>query len=169
MKAWLSLFAALAIAGLQPVSAQAGSIPAGDDIIIIGTFDSPQLEGNIVNDPAVGQLTFMNNTNSAVFAINNSSSTTVDTDLFQQTGSTLKWGTNTPDDFSLLTFRGKKIGAPANLTQDFVAGTFEFKNGTSTLDSLIFGATLKFAAHDLTTPQFQMLISGSSWCTSITR
>ena len=62
-------FAALAIAGLQPVSAQAGSIPAGDDIIIIGTFDSPQLEGNIVNDPAVGQLTFMNNTNSAVFAI----------------------------------------------------------------------------------------------------
>jgi hypothetical protein len=154
MKTWLTLFAALAISGLQPVSAQAVAIPAGDDIIIIGTFASAQLRGNIVNDPAVGQLAFRDNTNSAVFAINNPTNPDFSLDAlgFQQNGSSIQWGTNTPDAFSLLTFLGKKISAPANLTQDFVAGKFKLENGTSTLDSIIFGATLKFAAHDLTNP-----------------
>jgi hypothetical protein len=33
-----------------------------------------------------------------------------------------------------------------------VAGKFQYNNGTSTLASEIFGATFKFAAHDLTNP-----------------
>jgi hypothetical protein len=41
---------------------------------------------------------------------------------------------------------------PADLTQDIVAGHFKFRNGTSTVDSIIFGGTLKLAAHDLTNP-----------------
>ena len=63
--------------------------------------------------------------------------------------SVLVWGASSgnsgPDTFSDLIFFGGVI--PADLTQSFQLGTITFANGTSDLNSLIFGATLSFYAN----------------------
>jgi hypothetical protein len=114
---------------------------------ILGIFSSPALIGSIANDPALGQSTVLDNTNTAVYSINNSTDPTLGgTPLQQLTGSALNWGVLTgssgPSTFSTLTFFGRQI--PANINTPFQLGTITFSNGTSDLNSLIFGATLSF-------------------------
>jgi len=113
---------------------------------ILGVFSNPVLMGNIANSPSLGQLSFYDNTNTAVVVTNNSTDPALaGTPPLQATGSALVWGASavgTPPTFSVLTFFGAPI--PADINTPFKAGTFTFLNGTSDLTSLIFGATLSF-------------------------
>src|SRR5689334_9482185 len=104
---------------------------------IIGVFSDPVFAGNLLNFPTAGQITFGDVSNFAppsTFILNS--------------GSTLQWGTQTigqppaPGGFSSLTFTGGTL--PANPTTPFQVGTISFTNGSSALNSLIFGATLSF-------------------------
>jgi len=159
MKTWLSFFAALAIAGFGLDRAQAGTVTAGDTII--GIFSSPVLSGYLLNDPAVGQTTFMDNTGTAVSSIANSADPTLvaGPPPIQATGSVLQWGTDNPggapsaQGVSQLTFSGAPI-PNTPLSQTFLAGVIKFLNGTSTLDSLIFGATLSFYDNSVSQANF---------------
>lgn len=102
---------------------------------IIGIFSNPILAGQLVNDPAVGTSVAADNTGTAVYSINSANS-----------GSSLTWG-NDPGTtgfttYSELQFFGNQI--PSNSHSSFSVGTITFNNGTSSLTSIIFGATLSF-------------------------
>lgn len=126
---------------------QAGTLtPNGT---IIGIFDPNSIitNGNVLNDPALGQITYLDNSGTAVSTINNSTDPTLagSAPPLQSTGSSLIWGTNSPpgsDTFSELDFFGAQI--PANVNQPFLVGRITYLNGTSALNSLIFGATISF-------------------------
>ena len=135
---------------------------------VIGVFDPSSIVqyGNVLNNPNVGDLAFTNNTGTAVWSIANSSDPTL-SGGFQATGSTLTWGTNSPagpDTYSSLTFQGGQI--PADPTQPFAAGKITFLNGTSSLNSLIFGATIDFYKNTVSASSFlgadQIIISTTS-------
>ena len=106
-----------------------GGIPANAIVVtpLYGVFSDPITSGNILNDPTVGQQSFLNNSATAYDPITNS-------------GSTLTWGTNSAS--STLTFTGNTI--PTNPNTPFKLGTLDFTNGTSALNTMIFGATLTF-------------------------
>jgi hypothetical protein len=81
----------------------------------------------------------------------------------------LTWGIGTSptppaDQFSQVTFQGNTI--PANPSVPFTAGTITFLNGTSSLNSLIFGATIDFYNNSVSPANFlgadQMIISTTS-------
>jgi len=118
---------------------------------IEGIWANPVLSGTII-DPVTHVLTGFNNTGTYVASMTNGVA-----------GSTIQWGTyntagitnppHVPDTAgcavlaptpcqSVVTFVGNTI--PADPTVPFTIGTFTFTNGTSNLDSLIFGATLTF-------------------------
>ena len=110
-----------------PIAVFAGEAGPGT---FVGTFSAPVLTGNIINPD--GSLTFFDNSASAP-------------PFFTGFGSNhIVWGTNAqtnPPPFSFLTFTGLPFGVePVNTP--FTVGQIEFGNGTSRLDSLIFGATL---------------------------
>jgi hypothetical protein len=133
----------LSLCALLTATCFAPTLPAD---IVIGVFGNPVLAGNVANDPAAGQLTYIDNSSTAVYSINNSTSTTlVGNPPLQSTGSALTWGADSPEtnqSYSVLTFFGAPI--PADTTSPFKVGTVTFQNGTSLLNTLIFGAQLSF-------------------------
>jgi hypothetical protein len=102
--------------------------------ILTAVFSDPVLSGNVVNDPAAGDVTFTDNSATATYSIINS-------------GSTLQWGTgpdlNIPagEQFSQLSFAGTPVTLGPGVQQ---IGTISYLNGTSDLGSVIFGATISF-------------------------
>lgn len=126
------------------VNAQAGGLTP--DGTIIGVFGGVVTEGIVTHDPTLTQNQFLDNSGSAVYAIVNSTDPTLTGPGGVQTaGSALAWGANPPGGagtFSQLTFNGGEV--PTDIHQSFNAGTITFLNGTSSLDTLIFGATISF-------------------------
>ncbi|HEX4272804.1 MAG TPA: choice-of-anchor K domain-containing protein [Rhizomicrobium sp.] len=126
----------MAVAGAMAIAAPAAHATVAANGWIVGTFTDPVLNGNVINYPAVGQGTlFGNSATAAVSGVGTNQ---------------LIWGTNpdgvpqTGDNSSSLTFGG--FGAPilGPTGTNEVVGVLGFANGTSALDSLIFGATLNF-------------------------
>jgi hypothetical protein len=134
----------LAVATLSSGSIWAAGIsPLGT---IVGIFSNPVLQGNILHDPALGQVTFANNAGTDVVGIHNSTDQTlIGNPPEQLNGSSLTWGSFAAQPnigFSILTFFGGQV--PVNFNQQFQVGTFTYLNGTSDLNTLIFGATISF-------------------------
>lgn len=123
-------------------SGQASTLYSGS---ISGNFANPVLSGNIINVDR--SLSFLDNTSTAVF-------TGVGTNTFT-------WGTFPPGPvppFSRFVFTGNTItNQPANTP--FALGTFRFLNGTSALNSLVFGVTLNlsFSGNAAVTPDVSKL------------
>ena len=108
-----------------PLTVFAGAAGPGT---FAGTFSAPVLTGNVINPD--GSRTFFDNSASAFFTGFGSNH--------------IVWGTNTQTDpapFSFLTFTGTPFGVEP-VDTPFTVGQIEFGNGTSLLQSLIFGATL---------------------------
>jgi hypothetical protein len=110
---------------------------------IVGVFSNPIVQGNVLNDPTVGTLTSFDNTGTALVGVNSANAGC-------SGSNTLCWGSDPgsglplSQQYSELTFTGANVTGP-NQT----LGTINFLNGTSALNSLIFGATLTF--YDATT------------------
>jgi hypothetical protein len=112
------------------------AVKAADADTIEGFWSNPILSGTTI-DPTTGKLSYQNNTTTAVSSVGNSPG-----------GSFIQWGIYTPNCgaiaptpcFSMLRFTGNAL--PANPAFPFTLGTMYFSNGTSDLNSLIFGATL---------------------------
>jgi hypothetical protein len=102
----------------------------------------------VIHDPTISSPPlFFDNSSTATYSIDNSADTTLTGAGIQATGSKLQWGVSTSgiapeDSFSELIFFGGQV--PANIHDPFQAGVVTFLNGTSDLDSLIFGADLSF-------------------------
>jgi hypothetical protein len=127
---------ALSVLALAAPS-QAG--PIGGETIL-GEFSNPVLQGSVL-DPIPPDTGVYDNTSTAFDEIFNSTNGAVGgTPPSQQFGSVLIWGEN-PGASSLLFF-GHPV--PADPTTPFDLGTLVFFNGTSALNSLIFGATITF-------------------------
>jgi len=124
--------------------AQAGGL-TGDQIV--ATFSNPVLAGTIANDPVAGSNTYLDNTSTAAYNINNGTSS-----------SNMNWGTyaeSNPGDFltdSVLVFVGSTI--PSTPSSAFNIGSLTFLNGTSDLNTLIFGVTMNFYAGSVSTASF---------------
>jgi hypothetical protein len=120
---------------------QGGSAAQADEIV--GVFSNPIVQGNVLNDPTVGALTPLDNTGTALVGVNSANAGC-------SGSNTLCWGSDPgsglplSQQYSELTFTGANVTGP-NQT----IGTINFLNGTSALNSLIFGATLTF--YDATT------------------
>jgi hypothetical protein len=121
-----SLFLGAVVFSLAPL-ALAGTI--------VTTFSNPVLAGSIANLPGAGQTTYMDDTATAVYSIDNGS-----------TASSLRWGSfsagETTQEFSELTLVGGSI--PSDVSTPFKLGTLVYTNGTSDIGTVIFGATLNF-------------------------
>jgi len=119
---------------------------------IIATFSNPVLAGTIANDPVSGSSTYLDNTSTAVYNINN------DIGSPGSASSNMNWGTYSeanPTGFlpeSLLVFVGSTI--PASPSTPFNIGSLTFLNGTSDLSTLIFGATINFYAGSVSAPDY---------------
>ena len=143
------VFLAMATAGVQ--SATAGTI-TGEQII--ATFGGIVVAGSVANDPVAGQNTYLNNTGTAVFNIHND---VVGNNNFAT--SDFNWGTFSspnPNGFlplSLIVFAGSVIPSTHDTTA-FNIGSLTFLNGTSDLNTLIFGATMSFYAGSVSTANF---------------
>lgn len=112
---------------------------------IIGIFGNVVTAGYVLHDPNVNTLTFLDNGGTAFSSITNSTNPALGgTPPLQSTGSSLVWGDNNGGTGapSILNFFGAPI--PANITQPFQLGRITYSNGTSSLASLIFGATISF-------------------------
>jgi hypothetical protein len=123
------------------VSLECGTLLKGDTIT--GVFSNPVLAGSILNTPSVGQTTYFDNSNSAVFG------TATPGGASCAPSNVLCWGT-APDlmipasqQYSQLVFTGSTAfnGLSA---QNQLVGTISYLNGTSDIGSEIFGATLSF-------------------------
>jgi hypothetical protein len=133
-------------------SAMADGVPGNT---IIGVFGGVTTDGYVLNNPSLGQTTFFSNGGTASYSIVNSTNpATGGTPPLQSTGSALIWGDNNGGSGqpSTLDFFGAPI--PANLTQNFLLGRLTFGNGTSTLTSLIFGATISFYSGSVSAQNF---------------
>jgi hypothetical protein len=112
------------------------AVPAWADIApgdqIVAEFSNVVLSGNVANDPAIGDLTYMNNSGTAVYNISNN--------VF--TNNELTWG-STPGGSTVI-FYGTGEPVPTDQSTPFLIGSLLFVNGESALDTLIFGATLTF-------------------------
>jgi hypothetical protein len=112
---------------------------------IIGTFSDPIYAGTVANGGG-----YYDNSVSAP------SSTSATTNLLQ-------WGTNTSvplfgTNYSSLTFTGAPVPF-ADQNSPIALGTITFLNGTSALNSLIFGATLTFSLNGQTLGSDQVNIT----------
>jgi len=125
--------------------AQAGTITSAT---IIGVFSNPVLTGNVLNDPAVGNLTYFDNTvSAAVGAASGAGAGCLGSNM-------LCWGVSTSgvplsQSYSELAF----TGTPGYNGSGQI-GTITFLNGTSDLNTLIFGATLGFYLNSVTPANF---------------
>ncbi len=123
------LVAACALAAAGPVLA-VGTYSG----TVNGYFDSELLSGNVV--AIDGSLHFLDNTTTAFVVHTN----------LAPNNDTLTWGLSTTGanpSFSFLNFVGASFSNVAANTP-FKLGTISYLNGTSDLNSLIFGATLHF-------------------------
>lgn len=128
------LFTIPAVLALGGATISQASTITGD---ITATFTNPVLIGNVANENGIGSVTFADNSATAVYS-------GIGTN-------TLTWGTgldlNEPpgEEFSQLVFTG---ASNVNLsgTNEFI-GTISFLNGTSDIDTIIFGATINFYAN----------------------
>ena len=117
---------------------------------VVGTFRNPVLTGNII-DGATGAPTFFNNTATAVFS--------------GLTTNTFDWANGPfPLNHSTLVFVGSTVNNQAS-DQPFSLGTITFTNGTSNLDSLVFGVDLILSV--LTDPSVTPLTSHINIVTTI--
>jgi hypothetical protein len=112
---------------------------------IVGTFSDPIYSGTVANGGGA-----YNNTTTAPLT------TTATTNYLQ-------WGTNSPPathgtDYSSLTFTGATVPLSGSLNPTTL-GTIQFVNGTSALNSLIFGATLTFSLKGVTLGSDQVTIT----------
>lgn len=125
------------------VAAIVATVPAWADIApgdqIVAEFSNVVVSGNVANDPATGDLTYMDNTGTAVYSIINDFGT----------NNELQWGS---PGFSELTFFGTGVSVPTDQTTPFLLGSLFFFNGESALNTLIFGATLTFYDQSGTDP-----------------
>jgi hypothetical protein len=136
-KSTLLLSAVVASAGaLGVVEAQASGVEAGGTIV--GLFSDPILQGFVTNDPVLGSSTYFNNTSTAFQEIANSTNPALTGSGYQQDGSVLLWGNNSGES-GLIFFGAAVTDTPS---QPFTFGSIIYYNGTSALNSLIFGATL---------------------------
>jgi hypothetical protein len=129
-----------ALAVLGGANARAAGIPGGT---IVAIFSSETTSGNVLNDPSAGLTTFLNNNSTATLGDNAGDGGQPTPTMPQELG----WGHNS--DFtaageSTLTFQGATIASNQNLQVPFLLGTITYKNGTSDLNSLIFGASIGF-------------------------
>jgi hypothetical protein len=130
LTAKIRILPALAVLALwQGSSTARADIPAGDTII--AEFSNVVVSGSVANDPATGDLTYMNNTGTAVYNIGSDVGT----------NNELSWGSGGTSE---LIFFGTGASVPTDQTSPFLIGSLFFFNGESALDSLIFGATLTF-------------------------
>jgi hypothetical protein len=133
---------ALALGTLQ---ARADGLTPGGTII--GIFSDPIYSGFVTHDPNISSSTYFDNSATAPLSlsiVNSTDPTRAGTPALQATGSKLQWGSDASVDpsesFSELIFFGAQI--PSNIHQPFEAGVITYLNGTSNLNSLIFGASL---------------------------
>lgn len=115
---------------------------------IVGVFSDVVDSGNILNDPAVGLKTFLDN-----------SATAPASTFIGGGGSQLQWGT-APDlaipaseQYSVLSFTGAQ-DVPDTSPTPIQIGTITYLNGTSDLNSIIFGAKLNFYLNSVTPANF---------------
>jgi hypothetical protein len=129
------VFAAMAVASGLLVAAR----PATADPLI-AVFSNPVYFGNLLDEPGPGQTTFADNSSTAP------ASTFITNGMTQ---STLQWGTGpdlgipASDQYSQLTFTGA-TNLPQSSSVPLDIGKITYLNGTSDLDSIIFGATISF-------------------------
>jgi len=122
-----------------------GLTPGGT---IIGIFSDPIYSGFVTHDPTISSPpAYFDNSATAPLSlsiVNSTDPTLAGTPALQATGSKLQWGSDASVDpseqFSELIFFGAPV--PANIHQPFEAGVITYLNGTSNLNSLIFGASL---------------------------
>jgi hypothetical protein len=112
---------------------------------IVGTFSDPIYAGAVAN----GGGSYDNSTTAPA-------TTTATTNYLQ-------WGTNSPaaangTDYSSLTFTGANVPLSGSLDPTPL-GIITFLNGTSSLNSLIFGATLTFTLNGVTLGSDQVIIT----------
>ena len=113
-----------------------------DSFQVIGLWSDPVLSGNIININRT--LSFLDNTGTAVYSIVNVDPATA-TPLV---GSALNWGADpTAPGFSNAVFFGNSFSSLPLDTPNIDLGTLTFFNGTSLLNSLIFGATLNLSVY----------------------
>ena len=125
----ISLFGAVAL--LATTGAQAGGPFSGN---FVATWSDPVLSGNII-DAATGIPAFMDNSATAACSITGCPSSAT----FTPGPTTLAWGANAAS--STLNFDGHFFSDVAE-GDTFDMGTITYFNGTSALNTLIFGATL---------------------------
>lgn len=97
-----------------------------------GTFSNPVLTGNVINTD--GSPLFEDNTTTAFYVFT----------PLSPSNDTITWGTSTttsPPVFSFLNFVGATY-TNEPLNTPFLLGTISYLNGSSDLNTLIFGATL---------------------------
>ncbi len=131
---------------LSPLTATAGTISG----LVTGTWMNPVLAGPVIN--LDGTTTVLNNSTTAFYSATPSND--------------LRWGTNTfappPSIYSGVIFQGSSLSnVPTGL--EVLLGTITFLNGTSQLDSLLFGATLRISVPaDPTVTPFDALMTIST-------
>ncbi len=144
----------LCVGGLTQLICNTPAVSATPSQQIMGVFSDPVYIGNIYNTPTIGGHTYYDNTLSAP------ATTTI-----SGGGSTLTWGTNpTPPigtNYSTLTFTGATVPFQDQSTP-IQLGTITYTNGTSSLDSIIFGATLTFSLNGVTLGSDQLIITTTS-------
>jgi hypothetical protein len=122
-----------------------GLTPGGT---IIGIFSDPIYSGFVTHDPTISSPpAYFDNSVTAPLSlsiVNSTDPALAGTPALQATGSKLQWGSDASVDpseqFSELIFFGAPV--PANIHEPFEAGVITYLNGTSNLNSLIFGASL---------------------------
>jgi hypothetical protein len=135
----------LALALGTPQARADGLTPGGT---IIGIFSDPIYSGFVTHDPTIDSPpAYFDNSATAPLSlsiVNSTDATLAGRPPLQATGSKLQWGSDASVDpsesFSELIFFGAQI--PADIHQPFEAGVITYLNGTSDLNSLIFGASL---------------------------
>jgi hypothetical protein len=107
--------------------------PVASADTIVAVFSDPVLAGMIPSHSAPGR-TYLNNIGTAVYNISNSAA-----------GSSLRWGTATPEryqTYSELLLIGDTI--PSDTSVPFSLATLTYTNGTSADVTGIFGASISF-------------------------
>ena len=135
---WMIIvIAALSLVTAPPISA------SNLQGVVVAIFSDPVLTGDVY-DGATGRPTYYDNTDTAFYKITNSTNPTlIGNPPRQQFGSGLIWGSGNYDpNTSEVDFFGAPIPLDYVKGRPFDFGTLTFNNGTSDLNSLIFGATM---------------------------
>ena len=137
-RAWRARCAAALLTCWAASGAHAGGPFSGS---VSGSWSTPVLSGNL-EDGATGALTPADNTTTAQCNLGCALS------LPGYPATTLAWGTGaSAPATSTLSFTGSPFTQQASNTE-FTLGTFDYLNGISDTDSLIFGATLTLTLKD---------------------